>query len=187
MEDLAAVEDGLLYPPGSPFIDLDCEMTSEFLFPSPPAASPSPTANPGPSTNTPTKRSTAPVLEKPAIINGRFTYNLAVLKPTTTLQELTERAQNCFQRFVTREGEDLFLPRSVFQRIDFHGVRDRKRKEKTVNLPNRYQVRLQVKADGRIVFHHHHKRGISKINNIERSRSTGGRMFSPEPEKEKKY
>lgn len=114
----------------------------------------------------------------PVTINGSMTYSLERLRPSTTIQEVEMRIENDFQRFVTREGEDLFIHRDTLKRVDFKRISNSKRKQFTVNLPDSYQAKVNVNKAGKIVFHHHHRRGIEKIKSriLERNnRSTGGK------------
>lgn len=117
-----------------------------------------------------------PTLTQPAQINGRLVDILQVLKPTRNLWELRMRSNNSHQRFLTKDGDDIYLTRDIIQRINFEEVQTRKRKEKTINLPQRHQARLNVNANGEIKFSHYHQRRREKrkkVNNFERNRSTG--------------
>lgn len=109
---------------------------------------------------------TLPTLKQPALINNREVTNLKLLKPTTTLEELNKRKSNTYQRFPTRDGEDIYLEQRVINRIKFEEIQQKKGREHTVNLPERFQVRIKVKLNGDIIFHHYHKRGISKYKKI---------------------
>lgn len=99
---------------------------------------------------------------QPAVINGVKEASLKILRPTKTLKELQMRIENTHQRFITREGVDIFLERDVLKRIDFEEIRKKKGHEKTLNLPDRYQVRVRLLADGTLKFFHYHKRGVVK-------------------------
>lgn len=126
---------------------------------------------------------THPVLKEPAIINGRPTTDLKLLKISSTINEVELRKNNSYQRFVTREGVHLYLKRQIIQRIDFKKRTKNKQNEQTIHLPEQYQVRLKVKANGKIIFHRYHRQGISKFKKatcVELDSSTGGTMFKPE-------
>lgn len=118
---------------------------------------------------------TKPKLTQPAIINGKLVTNLEVLSPTTTLSELRMRQANSYQRFHTRKGEDIYLDRDIINRIKFEEIQQKKGREQTINLPSQHQVRLKVKMNGDIVFHHYRRRGISKFKKaqVEPNCSTG--------------
>lgn len=111
-------------------------------------------------------RYTISTVEQPANVNGRYVSSLRILRPTTNLSEYKMREDNGFQRFTTREGTDIFLPKEVLQKIDFEKIQRRKGREQTINLPGRYQAKVKVRADGTILFHHYRKRGISKERNM---------------------
>lgn len=106
---------------------------------------------------------TAPTLTQPAIINGREITNLQLIKATTTIQEVCDRAENCYQKFITKEGTILYFDRELISKIDFEGCRKR-RCDKTLNLPGNFQVRLRVAKNGQITLIKYHRRGQSKYN-----------------------
>lgn len=106
---------------------------------------------------------TMPTLSEPAIINGRAVTDLTTIRVTTNISEVRMRAENMYQRFVTREGHHIYLQRHVVNRIDFEGCIKRKW-DKTITVSREFQVRLRVNKDGRIIFHHYHRRGQSKFN-----------------------
>lgn len=108
-----------------------------------------------------TTRHTTPTLSQPAMINGAPETSLQLLRPTTTLSELRMRMDNTHQKFITREGIDIYLTQDVLKRINFEAI-GKTKKDKTITLPGRYQVRLKVKPDGRILFFSYHKRGVVK-------------------------
>lgn len=119
---------------------------------------------------------TKPTLRQPAIINGRQVSTVEQIKLTTTLQELRQRQQNSYQKFMTREGEIIFLEKAIIDRINFEYIQTKKGREHTINLPQRHLVRLKVKVSGEIVFHHYRRRGCSKFKKaqiIEPDCSTG--------------
>lgn len=105
---------------------------------------------------------TAPTLGQPAIINGRAVTDLKIIKPSTTIQEVREREENTYQKFVTREGAVLYLERHTISKIDFEACKN-KRWDKTINL-GQFQVRLRVMKNGSIMFRNYHRRGQSKYN-----------------------
>lgn len=98
----------------------------------------------------------------PAIINGAKETSLDILLPSSTIQEVKMRINNDVQKFTTLEGEVLFIPKQVLQRLNLEKIQTMKR-DFIVNLPDKFQVRLNIKKDGRVIFHHHHKRGIHKL------------------------
>lgn len=106
---------------------------------------------------------THPILQEPVTINGSQISNIQRLRPTTTVQEVEMRRNNSIQKFITREGVELFLPQNVLNKINFREIQSRKNRTKTINLPNRYQAQLRVRADGQLMFYHYHKRGLAKI------------------------
>lgn len=134
---------------------------------------------------------TKPTLQQPAIINGKLVTNLDLLKVTNTMEELKSRQSNSYQRFLTRDGDTLYLNQTILSRIKFEDIK-KKRRDQTINLPERFQARLRVKPDGTILFHHYHKRGMRKLQNDQRTpkvrtrsinfrtvSSTEGNMFEP--------
>lgn len=106
---------------------------------------------------------TKPVLQQPGIANGRQIHDLNLLKVTTTLDELRRRSDNSHQCFITRENIRIYFDQTVLNRIKFEEIR-KTRRDKTINLPERYQARLRVTKDGKILFHDYHKRGLKKRN-----------------------
>lgn len=105
---------------------------------------------------------TLPVLTKPAIINGKPVTDLKRLKPTNTIVEVRMRENNSHQRFITKEGTSIYLERDTIRKINFEENMKR-RWDKTINLSQKHQARLRVYKDGRILFHHYHRRGQSKF------------------------
>lgn len=101
--------------------------------------------------------------ETPAMINNAPVTDLSKLRPTRTIEEYEMRASNSVQRFTTREGVDIFIPKSILNRIDWRAIQATKKKIKTINLPDRYQAQVKVRADGQIIFRQYHKRGIQRI------------------------
>lgn len=105
---------------------------------------------------------TSTVPAEPAYINGRTLASLERLRASTTIKDVEMRKNNSHQRFVTREGVSIYLTQEILQRIDFRAIQAKRGYTKTINLPDRYQVRLRVRADGKILFQKYHKRGIAK-------------------------
>lgn len=105
---------------------------------------------------------TLPTLTQPAIINGKPVSDLTTLKATTNILEVRMRGENSYQRFITKEGTSIYLHRNVIKKIKFE-ENIKRRWDKTINLSQRYQVRLRVTKNGCIMFHHYHKRGQSKF------------------------
>lgn len=106
---------------------------------------------------------TKTITEKPAVINNHQVTDLSRLRLTTTIQECEMRASNSVQRFRTQDGVDIYIPKEVLDRVNLRDIQATKNKIKTINLPDRYQVQLKIRPNGRLIFHHYKKRGLKRI------------------------
>ena len=96
--------------------------------------------------------------KKEIYINGRHITDRTLLKETRTVTEAMGRIQNDFQKVRTKEGEEVYIPRQVWQKINFRKIQGSKSGEFRVNLPDRFEIRVKVLANGKIIFHHHRRR-----------------------------
>lgn len=122
----------------------------------------------------------------PFWINGSMRTDLERLLPSTTIEEIKMRIDNEVQRFVTREEESIYIPKRVLQRLDLDSIQRRKQPF-TVNLPDRFQVILRIKADGKVVFYRHHKRGTQRrLQRVLNSTVQRGENVCSAPKREEK-
>lgn len=103
--------------------------------------------------------------DRPATINGASLNNLKRLRPSETVAEIKMRIENDVQKFVTREGEDIFLPRKILKRIDFDRIKKSKSRDFKINLPGGYEVRVRIYKDDRVKFFRYGQRKTKKLQN----------------------
>lgn len=106
-------------------------------------------------------RITPPVREE-VIINGARMSNLLSLRPSTSISEMKMRMENDVQKFITREGLDIFIPRKVLVRLDLDHLMQIKARKFKINLPDRFEVTLRVYSDGKIMMYNHRLRKIKQ-------------------------
>lgn len=112
------------------------------------------------SSASPTKvedQQTAPIQEE-VFINGARIRNLMSLRPSTTIAEMKMRIDNDVQKFITREGVDIFIPKKVLVRLDLDRLMQIKARKFKINLPDRFEVTLRVYSDGRVMMYNHRLR-----------------------------
>lgn len=100
---------------------------------------------------------TAPIQEE-VFINGARIRNLMSLRPSTTIAEMKMRIDNDVQKFITREGVDIFIPKKVLVRLDLDRLMQIKARKFKINLPDRFEVTLRVYSDGRVMMYNHRLR-----------------------------
>lgn len=94
--------------------------------------------------------------------NGRYVTKWSRLRPSETIADIQMRINNEIQKFITREGEEIFIYRKVLKRLNFEKIKTSKSKEFKVNLPDKYEVKVHVYSDGRVKFHHYRKKPVNK-------------------------
>lgn len=98
------------------------------------------------------------LIKPPIQVNGNIVKNWFSLKASKTIADVKMRIKNDMQKFTTREGEDIFIPKHIINRINFEKILSTKKKRARINLPERHEVWLHVNKDGELNFYNHKKR-----------------------------
>lgn len=121
-----------------------------------------------------------PITSKDVLINGRYISNWSLLKTSNNVSVIMDRIENDVQKFMTKEGEIIYIAKHILKRIDFTKLMTAKWKKRdfTVNLPDRFQVKLRVGSDGNVSWRQHKRKPGRKNKRVNKSSQLATRKNS---------